>query len=164
VEKLKEFFMKNIFFKILFVNSFFFFSCSNYSCEKIPKKFESYKAAIEKIKRHSFCYSDSLKFFNGTYNDSASYYSCDGEKGFFIYQFNPPTDYEIVLVEVPLSVWIDFKKQSDKDSFVRENVIRKYKCISIFEIVKGNELENRVYPFDTLISRDSIFFPPDTIP
>ncbi len=104
--------------------SLFFSACSQKTnCELLPKQFSSYQEASKKIKSSSFKVNEKLNTAKSSWISSASYYSCDGEKGYFIFVAKGK---EYIHIGVPYAVWGQFKNAESFGSFYNKNLKHKF--------------------------------------
>ena len=102
----------------------FYTSCSQKtSCDNLSINFKTYdKAAIE-IKSADFKIEESVNTSESSWINSASYYSCDGETGYFILVANGK---EYIHSGVPYLVWGKFKTAKSFGSFYNKYLKHKY--------------------------------------
>lgn len=104
--------------------SLFTISCSQKEgCEQLSKQFETYDKAVNKIKSTRFKIEESANTSKSSWVKNASYYSCDGQKGFFILETSKK---EYLFSDLPYEVWKDFKDAESCGSFYNENIRGKY--------------------------------------
>jgi hypothetical protein len=108
-------------------------SCHSYTCNKLPDIFTSYDGAIQLVKTSTFQFIDDVKISDSSsawvpdrfsWITSANYYSCDGGKGYFIYNTNRGTTY--IHQGVPIEVWNGFKDTSSKGFYFDRYIKEKY--------------------------------------
>ncbi|MCB9056731.1 MAG: KTSC domain-containing protein [Chitinophagales bacterium] len=100
------------------------FSCSSKTnCEEIPAEFSSYKEAGKEIKSANFKFSETINTSKSSWITSASYYSCDGDTGYFQFTTNGKV---YTHIGVPYSLWIDFKKAASYGNFYNKYLKHKY--------------------------------------
>src|SRR5258705_6811388 len=102
-----------------------FFSCTAQDCNKIPGRFSSYAEAIREVKKYAFKIKEKADVSESSWFASASYYSCDGQVGFFIYSTNKGNEY--IHKEVPYGVWEGFRKASSKGSYYDHKIKGRYR-------------------------------------
>jgi hypothetical protein len=113
-------------FMFLLYTVFLIFSCKNESdCEKLPAKFSSGEDLVNFIKDKKFAYSDSIKISNEKFLTAASYLSCDGESGYFIYTRHGIKEY--FRSKVPIAIWNEFKVSQKKDDFFFQKIDPYYR-------------------------------------
>lgn len=111
-------------FSVIVVLSLFAISCSQKDgCEKLSTQFETYDKAVDKIKSTHFKIEESANASKSSWIKNASYYSCDGQKGFFILETSKK---EYLFSDLPYKVWKDFKAAESFGSFYNENIRDKY--------------------------------------
>lgn len=116
--------MNKLFSLFILFQSLFFVSCSQKtSCEQLPTQFSSYKEAVNKIKGASFKISDRVNTSRSSWITSASYYSCDGSTGYFIFVAKGK---EYIHKEVPFTIWTGFKNAESFGNFYNKNIKHKY--------------------------------------
>jgi hypothetical protein len=108
------------------ISVFIYFSCNQKEkCEDI-EYFDGSGSenAIARIRSLPFRIIDSVDNPGGGSVRKAYYYSCDGNKGYFI--FIVPTGYENFNQGVPKKLWEEFKQSKSKDTFYYDNFFQKY--------------------------------------
>ena len=104
--------------------SLFFTACSQKTkCEQLPKQFSSYQEAAKKIKEANFKIIDKVNTSKSSWINSASYYSCDGSTGYFIFVAKGK---EYIHTGVPYSVWSEFKNAESFGGFYNKKIKHKY--------------------------------------
>ena len=78
-------------------------------CNQLPEHFNSYSEAISFVKNASFKFTDQVNTSKSSWIRSASYYSCDGQTGYFIISTD---NKEYIHKNVPIEVWKQFKNAS----------------------------------------------------
>ena len=74
-----------LFFTFILSQSLFFISCSQKtSCDQLSNHFTTYDKAVVEIKSAHFKIEESVNTSKSSWIKNASYYSCDGQQGFFI--------------------------------------------------------------------------------
>lgn len=113
-----------LYFSILLALSVFIVSCSQKeSCEQLSKQFETYNKAVDKIKSTEFKIEESINTSKSSWIKNASYYSCDGQIGFFILKTSKK---EYLYADLPYQVWKEFKAAESFGSFYNANIRDKY--------------------------------------
>jgi hypothetical protein len=100
--------------KLLFSFIFALFSFTSVfgqDCHQMPAHFSSYEAATAWVKQAIFTFTDKANTSKSSWIRSASFYSCDGKTGFFIFSTEGN---EYIHANMPISVWNGFK---NADSF-----------------------------------------------
>ena len=101
-----------------------FTACSQKTnCELLPKQFSNYQEAAKKIKSASFKINEEANTSKSSWINSASYFSCDGNTGYFIFVAKGK---EYIHIGVPYSVWSVFKSAESFGSFYNKNIKHKY--------------------------------------
>jgi len=100
------------------------FSCKD-SCSNMPSSFSSYSDAYEVINNTSWKIDKSIRSINSSWVNSASYKSCDGELGYFIYQTNKGKSY--THSNVPIDIWYEFVDADSKGKFIRAKLKGRYR-------------------------------------
>jgi hypothetical protein len=93
------------------------------NCNSIPAHFNSYKQAISWVKNASFKIKDDVNTYKSSWIRSASYYSCDGNTGYFIYSTDSR---EYIHAGVPIEIWNGFKSADSFGSFYDRNIKYRY--------------------------------------
>ena len=106
--------MKKITRITLFSFLIFLTSCGGINCTQLPKIYSSYKEAIKTIKSAHFNVHETLNTSKSSWIKEASYYSCDGKVGFFIFKTSKR---EYIYSGVPVTVWEGFKKAHSFGSY-----------------------------------------------
>ncbi|MEJ7830585.1 MAG: KTSC domain-containing protein [Segetibacter sp.] len=99
------------------------------NCDKLPTQFSSYDHAVSKIKSSLFKIKEEANASKSSWIRGASFYSCDGNTGFFILQ-TAKQDY--LYSNMPYSVWTEFKNAESLGKFYNENIKHRY----IFQLTK----------------------------
>lgn len=106
------------------------FSCrTKGSCDKLPTQFSSYDQAVSKIESSDFKIKEEANTSKSSWIRGASFYSCDGNTGFYILQTDKQ-DY--LYTNMPYSVWTEFKNAESLGKFYNENIKHRY----IFQLTK----------------------------
>lgn len=101
-------------------------SCSAQDCKAIPNKFISYEQAKQIISNATFPLSDKVNTSKSSWVRAASYYSCDGKKGFFIIKTDSK---EYIHQDMPLNIWLSFKSANSFGRFYNANIKHKYQLV-----------------------------------
>lgn len=120
--------------RFLLILSFCFaitiFSCrTKESCDKLPTQFSSYDQAVSKIESSDFKIKEKANTSRSSWIRGASFYSCDGNTGFYIIQTDKQ-DY--LYTNMPYSVWTEFKNAESLGKYYNENIKHRY----IFQLTK----------------------------
>lgn len=99
------------------------------SCDKLPTQFSSYDQAVSKIESSDFKIKEEANTSKSSWIRGASFYSCDGNTGFYILQTDKQ-DY--LYTNMPYSVWTEFKNAESLGKFYNENIKHRY----IFQLTK----------------------------
>ena len=99
-------------------------SCLGQDCSSIPSHFSSYNAAISFVRNARFKFSDDVNTSRSSWIRTASYYSCDGVVGYFIFSTDTK---EYIHSDVPMGLWRQFKKASSFGSFYDRNIKNRYR-------------------------------------
>jgi hypothetical protein len=99
-------------------------SCYSQDCQKLPIIFTSYSQAIKAVQSSNFKIKESANTSSSSWMTSAKYYSCDGNKGFFIYTTN--RGYEYIHSGVPLRIWEGFKNADSKGKYYNSEMKNRY--------------------------------------
>ncbi len=109
---------------IIYAFVFFFLSAScSTDCDKIPSTFKTYSEAISAIKGATFKLKESVNTDKSSWIRGASYYSCDGELGYFILKTDKN---EYLYSMVPIEIWNGFKEASSFGTYYNENIKNNY--------------------------------------
>ena len=95
----------------------------NIKCDQLPTTYSNYNKAISIIKTASFKIKESANTSKSSWINSASYFSCDGNTGYFIFVAKGK---EYIHIGVPYSVWSVFKSAESFGSFYNKNIKHKY--------------------------------------
>lgn len=110
-----------------FLCCLFFSSCSQkINCEQLANQFLTYQEAGRKIKSASFKISEKANTTKSSWINSASYYSCDGNTGYFIFVAK---EKEYIHFGVPYSVWQGFKNAESYGRFYNKKIKYQYKLL-----------------------------------
>lgn len=99
---------------------------SQTNCNTLPKIFNSYSEAVSKVKSAQFSHVDYVNTARSSVITSASYYSCDGEKGFLIVGIN---NRPYIHTGIPNNLWQDFKKARSFGSFYNSYIRNRYSVV-----------------------------------
>lgn len=95
----------------------------HYSCDDLPVQFSSYDQAQEMVKGSRFRFSEHINTAESSWIDSASYYSCDGKTGYFIF-YTIGRSY--IYDKMPLEIWEGFKQASSHGSYYNKHIKGRY--------------------------------------
>ena len=106
---------------ILILGSF----CQSFSqnCSEIPNHFNSYESAVSFVKHAHFKFVDQVNTSKSSWIRSASYYSCDGKTGYFIFTTD---DKEYIHASMPIEVWREFKNAESFGKFYNAYIKNRY--------------------------------------
>lgn len=110
---------------ILIVVCIYAISCKSQDCSTLKSTFSSYSQAIREVKASTFSIKESTSTTNSSWITSATYYSCNGETGYFIYTTN--RSYQYIHQRLPIKIWKEFKNASSKGSYYNTHIKHKYK-------------------------------------
>jgi hypothetical protein len=94
------------------------------SCKNIPPHFNSYEDAVAFVKKATFKITDQVNTSKSSWIRSASYYSCDGKVGYFIYSTDKQ---EYIHAGVPVEIWMGFKNADSFGSYYDHNIRKRYR-------------------------------------
>ena len=100
-------------------------SCNSNSCKDLPLKFESYNQAHDLVTSTRFNFHESKSNFSSSWVDKIEFYSCDNNKGFFLYYTKKGKEY--LHQDVPIKLWKDLKATNSKGRFIRSNLKGRYR-------------------------------------
>lgn len=105
--------------------SFFLFSllCNSQSCHQLNIKGTSYETTLKRIKSAEFNFSDTCNIKKSSWIYNAEFYSCDKQDGFFLLTTKKKT---YIYKEIPLKLWLEFKKADSFGRFYNERIKGKY--------------------------------------
>lgn len=119
IDKLK-YYMKHLI--LLLIVFSFYQSCKNSDCKDIPQMFTNFAEAQKFVRGLDWTYSDDATF-EGSWINSAEYYSCDRKTGFFIMC----TDDKCYIHDyVEMKVWEEFKNTLNPGSYYRNHMYGVY--------------------------------------
>lgn len=93
------------------------------NCDKLPTQFSSYDQAVSKIESSDFKIKEEANTSKSSWIRGASFYSCDGNTGFYIIQTDKQ---EYLYINMPYSVWAEFKNSESLGKFYNENIKHRY--------------------------------------
>lgn len=99
------------------------------SCDKLPTQFSSYDQAVSKIESSNFKIEEEANTSKSSWIKGASFYSCDGNKGYFILQTDK---HDYLYSNIPYSNWTEFKNAESFGKYYNENIKHHY----IFQLTK----------------------------
>lgn len=76
------------------------------NCIDLPVQFPNYSEAVNRIKHASFQIQDAANTSKSSWIREASYYSCDGQSGYFMLLTDKKN---YVFQGMPISIWQGFK-------------------------------------------------------
>ncbi|MFZ2897072.1 MAG: KTSC domain-containing protein [Saprospiraceae bacterium] len=103
----------------------FALSCQSADCENEPVVFSSYEEAINWIRSARFKVSETVQTTNSSWIREASYYSCDGLTGFFIYTTRSSKTY--IHATVPAELWKGFVEATSHGSFYDRHIKGRFR-------------------------------------
>jgi len=98
-------------------------STNSLNCNQLPTQFSSYEQARNLVKSATFKYSESIKTPKSSWILGATYYSCDGLKGYFILRTNGK---EYIFQDLPKQKWIEFKNANSHGEYYNQNIKGRY--------------------------------------
>jgi hypothetical protein len=107
---------------ILFFQSILF-CCFGQDCNQIPSHFNSYSSAVSFIKSAHFKFIDKINTAKSSWIRSASYYSCDGKVGYFIFATD---NQEYIHKDLPIEIWREFKGADSFGKFYNQNIKHRF--------------------------------------
>jgi len=113
--------MKNLI--LIFANLVLLSSCSYLDCDQLPHSFSSYNDAVKAIKEAHFKIHENISTPKSSWVIGASYYSCDGELGFFILLTDRK---EYLHSNVPVNIWNEFKNSNSFGSYYVNNIKHRF--------------------------------------
>lgn len=90
-----------------------FFYCTGQDCSQMPSHFPSYDAATSFVKKAHFKFKDEVNTSKSSWIRSASFYSCDGKTGYFIFGTDRQ---EYIHAGMPIEIWKEFKNSKSISS------------------------------------------------
>lgn len=94
------------------------------NCNTIPSHFGSYEDAVAFVKRAIFKVKESVNTDRSSWIQSASFYSCDGKVGYFIYSARGT---EYIHKGMPIAVWKGFKTANSFGKYYNEYIKHRYR-------------------------------------
>ena len=105
------------------VSLFYFSACNTTNCSKLDFCNLSADEMVFEIEEIDFEYHDTADTSESSWIREAKYYSCDGELGYFMLE----TDDKVYLhKDVPLRLWLGFKRSNSYGRFYNDQLKRKY--------------------------------------
>lgn len=99
-------------------------SCSHkINCEQIPNSFSTYDEALLQIESAHFEISESVNTSKSSWIKNASYYSCDGQTGYFVLGTSKK---QYLFSNMPYMVWKQFENAESFGKFYNEQIKNKY--------------------------------------
>ncbi len=93
------------------------------SCSELPAQFRSYEEAKSRITSASFQFQDAAYTSKSSWIRGASYYSCDGQTGYFLLLTDKKN---YVFQGMPLSIWQGFKNADSFGDYYHAHVRDRY--------------------------------------
>lgn len=103
----------------LFISS----GCHHLDCNQLPESYTSYQQAMETIRSAHFHYRESADTSKSSWIRAASFYSCDGITGYFIFKTDKK---EYLYKEVPYEIWEEFKNAVSFGKYYNRHIKGKY--------------------------------------
>lgn len=100
-----------------------FVSCSRIDCDELPNSYTSYDEAVKEIKAANFKIQEKVNTSKSSWIRGASFYSCDGNTGFFILQTDSQ---EYIYSDVPVDIWEGFKSADSFGSYYDYNIKHRF--------------------------------------
>ncbi|HEV8503963.1 MAG TPA: KTSC domain-containing protein [Chitinophagaceae bacterium] len=94
------------------------------NCKILPAHFYSYEQAISWVKNASFKIKEDVNTSKSSWIRSASYYSCDGKVGYFIFSTDSK---EYIHEGIPVEIWNKFKNADSFGSYYDHYIRKKYR-------------------------------------
>jgi hypothetical protein len=98
------------------------------SCNQMTDEFTSYIQAINSVKHSSFKFTDEIITSKSSWIRAASYYSCDGKTGYFIFKTD---EKEYIHANMPVEIWNAFKNAPSYGSFYNRNIKYRYQLFLV---------------------------------
>ncbi|PWT78856.1 MAG: hypothetical protein C5B59_00945 [Bacteroidetes bacterium] len=98
-------------------------ACSQKDCSEIPTHFDSYEDAVSFVKNAHFAFKEEVNTSKSSWIRAASYYSCDGKTGFFIFSTDKQ---EYIHRDMPIEIWNEFKNAESFGKYYNANIKHKY--------------------------------------
>jgi hypothetical protein len=98
-------------------------SCKGEDCETLPTTFASYSEATSKITNATYSFSDSVNTSASSWIEDASFFSCDGTKGFLVIETSKQN---YIFRNVPIQVWNNFKEAKSFGVFYNNFIRGKF--------------------------------------
>lgn len=98
---------------------------TNLNCDNLPETYKSYQQASRYITNTIFKYKDSTDKLSSWITE-ASYYSCDGYTGYFVFR---TADRYYIHKDLPLVIWIDYKNSPSLGQYYNETIWGKYQLV-----------------------------------
>ncbi len=93
------------------------------SCSQLPGQFQSYEEAESRITSASFQFQDDVNTSKSSWIRVASYYSCDGQTGYFMLMTNKKN---YIFQGMPLSIWQGFKNADSFGDYYHAHIRDRY--------------------------------------
>lgn len=94
-----------------------------YNCDDLETNFSTYDEAKVAIENTKFRIEETIDTSESSWIRGASYYSCDGNTGFFVL-ITDSQDY--LYMDMPINVWNGFKNAESFGSYYNQNIKNKY--------------------------------------
>lgn len=108
----------------IFYSLLFTISIDAQTCIDLPVNFKSYTETLSKVKSFTFLIKEIVDCSKSSWIQSASYFSCNGETGYFIMKTKESREY--IHKNMPIGVWRQYKKANSYGSFYNQNIKGKY--------------------------------------
>lgn len=107
--------------------SFAIIATNAQTCNELPTNFKSYEEALSKVKSATFLIKEIVDCSKSSWIQSASYYCCDGETGYFIMKTKESREY--IHNDMPIKIWPQFKDASSFGTYYNYNIKGRYQLI-----------------------------------
>lgn len=104
----------------------YFLSCTaeaQQSCEQLKEKHVDADGMLDLLDLTSFSFSEQLDTSKSSWIKAASYYSCDGAKGYFVLRTSKKV---YIYKNVPKDLWNRFKQADSQGSFYNRQIKGRY--------------------------------------
>ena len=93
------------------------------TCDSLVVHDNDFAGNLEKITHTTWRYTQSMHLNRPFGFRNADFYSCDVKAGYLVIQID---DKKYIYQKVPVSLWEEFTKTTDPDTFIKEKIENKF--------------------------------------
>lgn len=93
------------------------------TCDSLMVHDNDFEGNLEKITHATWRYTQSMHLNRPSGFRNAEFYSCDVQTGYLVILID---DKKYIYQKVPVSLWEEFTKTTDPDTFIRNKIVNKF--------------------------------------